>query len=147
MARETSPTTSANGDAAAEPARPGTSGTEMLLVNNRRRASHRLKEASRKERDYKTKKRSASARANYNEAGLHHNWAGAKLTWGVIASAGYLFRDKNDKLKRESEEKRKLRALEKQRKLEEKQRREKELLEKAETGTLAEPAAAAAAEE
>lgn len=67
MARETSPTTPANGDAA-EPARPGTSGTEMLLVNNRRRASQRYKEASRKERDYKTKKRSASARANYNEA-------------------------------------------------------------------------------
>lgn len=73
MARETSPTTSANGDAAAEPARPGTSGTEMLLVNNRRRASHRLKEASRKERDYKTKKRSASARANYNEAVRREN--------------------------------------------------------------------------
>lgn len=36
-----------------------------------------------------------------------------------------------------------MRAAEKQRKLEEKQRREQELLEKAETGTLAEPAAAA----
>lgn len=73
---------------------------------------------------------------------MHHNWAGVKLSWGVLASARYVFRDKNDKIKREAEEKRKLRALEKQRKLEEKQRREKELLEKAETGTLAEPAAA-----
>lgn len=54
--------------ASPEPARPGTSGTEMLLVNNRRRASHRFKDAQKKERDYKTKKRSARARANYAEA-------------------------------------------------------------------------------
>lgn len=40
----------------------------MLLVNNRRRASHRFKDAQKKERDYKTKKRSARARANYAEA-------------------------------------------------------------------------------
>lgn len=53
---------------AAEPARPGTSGTELLLVNNRRRASNRLKEAAKKEREYKTKKRSAAAKANYVEA-------------------------------------------------------------------------------
>lgn len=63
----------------------------------------------------------------------------------MVASVGYVFRDKNDKMKRESEERHKLRAAEKQRKLEEKQRREKELLEKAETGTLAEPPATAAA--
>lgn len=51
-----------------EPARPGTSGTEMLLVNNRRRATQRYKDAQKKERDYKTKKRSASARTNYTAA-------------------------------------------------------------------------------
>lgn len=74
MARETAPpATSASGgttpDPSSEsPARPGTSGTEMLLVNNRRRASRRLKEASRKEREYKTKKRSEGARTKYNEA-------------------------------------------------------------------------------
>lgn len=56
------------GGAPAEPARPGTSGTELLLVNNRRRASNRLKEAANKEREYKTKKRSAAARANYVQA-------------------------------------------------------------------------------
>lgn len=69
MARQTSATnTTTPSSGSPEPARPGTSGTEMLLTNNRRRASHRLKEASRKEREYKTKKRSASARANYSEA-------------------------------------------------------------------------------
>lgn len=61
----------------AEPARPGTSGTEMLLVNNRRRASTRYKAAAKKERDYKTKKRATSAKANYAEAVCY----GSSLTY------------------------------------------------------------------
>lgn len=79
--------------------------------------------------------------------GLHHNWTGVKLSWGVVASVGYIFRDKNAKMKSEAEEKRKLRAIEKERKVEEKKRREQELLEKAETATVAsqQPAAEAAA--
>lgn len=131
---------SENGAAAAEPQRPGTSGTEMLLVNNRQRASVRLRDAQRKERAYKTKKRSTQARANWTEAkqhfreGLSHNMNGARLTWRVVSSVGYLFRAKNDKLKAEAEEKRKMRAADKQRKLEEKLRREKELAEKGEAG-------------
>lgn len=64
---EAPPTTESTPDPD-EPVRPGTSGTEVLLVNNRRRASTRLKDAQKKERDYKTKKRSAAARANYAEA-------------------------------------------------------------------------------
>lgn len=130
----------AGGDAgastSAEPQRPGTSGTEMLLVNNRQRASVRLRDAQRKERAYKTKKRSTQARANWTEAkqhfreGLSHNMNGARLTWRVVSSVGYLFRAKNDKLKAEAEEKRRMRAADKQRKLEEKLRREKELAEK-----------------
>lgn len=63
----------------------------------------------------------------------------------MLASAGYLFRDKNDKMKRGAEEKRKVRAEEKQRRAEEKARREKEMLDKAETTTLAEREQAAAA--
>lgn len=127
---------SENGAASAEPQRPGTSGTEMLLVNNRQRASVRLRDAQRKERAYKTKKRSTQARANWGQAKQHfregfaHNMNGFKLTWRVVSSVGYLFRAKNDKLKAEAEEKRKLRAADKQRKLEEKLRREKELAEK-----------------
>lgn len=130
---------SENGGAAstsAEPQRPGTSGTEMLLVNNRQRASVRLRDAQRKERAYKTKKRSSAARANWTQAkqhfreGLSHNANGMRLTWRVVSSVGYLFRAKNDKLKAEAEEKRKMRAADKQRKLEEKLRREKELAEK-----------------
>lgn len=71
--------------------------------------------------------------------------AGVKMSWGVVASLGYILRDKNNKLKRESEEKRKLRAAEKQRKAEEKAARERELLEKAEgdRATIASEAAAA----
>ncbi|KAF3768001.1 hypothetical protein M406DRAFT_234495, partial [Cryphonectria parasitica EP155] len=109
-----------------EPARPGTSGTEMLLTNNRRRASHRFKDAQKKEREYRNKKRATAARANYHEAkshfrqGLHHTWTGFKMSFGVLKSAGYLLRDKNDRLSRQAEEKRRLRAADKQRKLEEK---------------------------
>lgn len=148
MARETPKSGSSDGtnaseaggeagaSASAEPQRPGTSGTEMLLVNNRQRASVRLRDAQRKERAYKTKKRSTQARANWTEAkqhfreGLSHNMNGARLTWRVVSSVGYLFRAKNDKLKAEAEEKRRMRAADKQRKLEEKLRREKELAEK-----------------
>lgn len=144
MARETQGSSdgsnaSENGAAAAtlaEAQRPGTSGTEMLLVNNRQRASVRLRDAQRKERAYKTKKRSTQARANWTEAkqhfreGLSHNMNGARLTWRVVSSVGYLFRAKNAKLKAEAEEKRKMRAADKQRKLEEKLKKEKELAEK-----------------
>lgn len=145
---------SENGAAAstsAEPQRPGTSGTEMLLVNNRQRASVRLRDAQRKERAYKTKKRSTQARANWTQAkqhfreGLSHNMNGARLTWRVVSSVGYLFRAKNDKLKAEAEEKRKMRAADKQRKLEEKLRREKELAEKGEGAEGAEGEAGEAA--
>lgn len=126
----------AAGNNTTEPQRPGTSGTEMLLVNNRQRASVRLRDAQRKERAYKTKKRSTQARANWTQAKQHfsegfaHNMNGFRLTWRVVSSVGYLFRAKNDKLKAEAEEKRKMRAADKQRKLEERLRREKELAEK-----------------
>lgn len=82
MARETPQPESSAPSIAPEPARPGTSGTEMLLTNNRRRASHRYKDAQKKEREYKTKKRSASARANYTAA------VSATSPWGShIASS------------------------------------------------------------
>ncbi|KAL2286160.1 hypothetical protein FJTKL_06998 [Diaporthe vaccinii] len=156
MARETPKSGSSDGAnsnasesgaaTSAEPQRPGTSGTEMLLVNNRQRASVRLRDAQRKERAYKTKKRSTQARANWTQAkqhfreGLSHNMNGARLTWRVVSSVGYLFRAKNDKLKAEAEEKRKMRAADKQRKLEEKLRREKELAEKGGEGAEGEAA-------
>ncbi|POS77189.1 hypothetical protein DHEL01_v204411 [Diaporthe helianthi] len=120
----------------AEPQRPGTSGTEMLLVNNRQRASVRLRDAQRKERAYKTKKRSTQARANWGAAKQHfregfaHHANGFRLTWRVVSSVGYLLRAKNDKFKAEGEERRRLRAADKQRKLEEKLRRERELADK-----------------
>ncbi|KAK2613429.1 hypothetical protein N8I77_000345 [Diaporthe amygdali] len=156
MARETPKSGSSDGGASdaggaastsAEPQRPGTSGTEMLLVNNRQRASVRLRDAQRKERAYKTKKRSTQARANWTEAkqhfreGFHHNMNGVRLSWRVVSCVGYLFRAKNDKLKAEAEEKRKMRAADKQRKLEEKLKREKELAEKGEAGEGEEGAA------
>lgn len=143
MARETPKPGSSEGSnpsenaaTTTEPQRPGTSGTEMLLVNNRQRASVRLRDAQRKERAYKTKKRSTQARANWGQAkqhfseGLAHNANGLRLTWRVVSSVGYLVRAKNDKLKAEGEEKRRLRAADKQRKLEERLRRERELAEK-----------------
>ncbi|KAG8166745.1 hypothetical protein KVR01_002434 [Diaporthe batatas] len=134
------PSSDSGAAGAAEPQRPGTSGTEMLLVNNRQRASVRLRDAQRKERAYKTKKRSTQARANWGAAKQHfkegfaHNTNGLKLTWRVVSSVGYLFRAKNDKLKAEAEEKRRMRAADKQRRLEERLRREKELAEKEAAG-------------
>lgn len=68
------------------------------------------------------------------------------MSWGVVASVGYLARDKNDKLKREAAEKRKLRAAEKERKAAERAAREKELLEKAAGGDRATIATEADAE-
>lgn len=163
MARETPKSGSSDGApsnasesgaaAATEPQRPGTSGTEMLLVNNRQRASVRLRDAQRKERAYKTKKRSTQARANWTQAkqhfreGLSHNMNGARLTWRVVSSVGYLFRAKNDKLKAEAEEKRKMRAADKQKRLEEKLKREKELAEKGEGAEGAEGEGEAAKKE
>lgn len=46
----------------------------------------------------------------------------------MLSSLSYLLREKSDKAKQEADEKRKLRAAEKQRKLEEKLKKEKELL-------------------
>ncbi|PSR83708.1 hypothetical protein BD289DRAFT_352749, partial [Coniella lustricola] len=115
-----------------EAARPGTSGTEMMLTNNRRRASNRLRDARKKEREYLNQKRSTAARADFNEAkshfkqGLQHNWTAAKLTFGVVKSLGYIIRNKKDRASRRSEEKRKARAAEHQRKLEEQFKKDKE---------------------
>lgn len=77
---------------------------------------------------------------------MHHNWTGVKLSIGVFKSLGYILRDKNDRISRDAEQKRKLRAAEKQRKLEERLRREKELLEKSggDGETIADGEAAAA---
>lgn len=59
------------------------------------------------------------------------------MSWGVVASVGYLVRDKNNKRKTEAAERRKLQAAEKERKAAEKAAREKELLEKAAGGDRA----------
>lgn len=63
-----------------------------------------------------------------------------KLLWGVLASLGYIIREKSDQAQAGAEEKRKLREAEKlkkqeekQKKLEEKLKREKEILGDAET--------------
>lgn len=68
------------------------------------------------------------------------------MSWGVVASVGYLLRDKSEKRKQDAAERRKLQAIEKERKAAEKAAREKELLEKAAGGDSATIATEADAE-
>ncbi|EON97685.1 hypothetical protein UCRPA7_6838 [Phaeoacremonium minimum UCRPA7] len=105
--------------------RPGTSGTEALLVTNRRRASEKYQQAQRAERTYKAKKRSAAARANYVEAKTHfkesarHFKAGMSMTLSVVKCVPYMFSEKSAERKRIADEKKRKRAMEKKKKWEE----------------------------
>jgi hypothetical protein len=114
-----------------EPKRPGTSGTEMVLVTNRRAASQKYQQAARAERTYKARKRSAAARANWAEAKQHlgeaarHFGAGVRLTFSVATSARYVVGEKLEGRRQKVEESKRKKALEKRKKLEERLAREK----------------------
>ena len=83
--------------------RPGTAGTEAALKFNRHQASEKLRQATRVERAYKTKKRSAAARANYLEAKAHFHQAGkdfkigVSLAVSVVKSVPYLLNEKRER--------------------------------------------------
>ena len=104
--------------------RPGTSGTEAVLVSNRRQASETYVAAQKAERSYKTKKRSALAQANYSEAkdhfkqAAHHFRTSLALSFGVFKSTPYLVNQKLERQRDKAAEKRRLQAIERRRRLE-----------------------------
>lgn len=111
-------------------ARPGTSGTEMLLMTNRRQASERFQKAQRAEKAYRAKKRATAARQDFKDARAHfkesfvHLKEGVRMTFGVVKSAPYIYGEKREQKRAEGDQKKKAKALEKRKKLEERLARE-----------------------
>ncbi|KAI9902780.1 hypothetical protein N3K66_002132 [Trichothecium roseum] len=94
--------------------RPGTSGTENLLMTTRREASQNLQKAQRAERAYRSKKRAAAARAGFREARGHfkeargHLRSGFALMWSAARAAPYVWSQRGEERRRaRSEAKRK----------------------------------------
>ncbi|KAI5465068.1 hypothetical protein BGZ63DRAFT_379293 [Mariannaea sp. PMI_226] len=105
--------------------RPGTSGTENLLITNRRQASQQYIKAQRAERAYRTKKHATLAHANYNETKAHFHQAffhfklAMKGFFSVLKSAGYLIGEKRENRRQIADTKKRQKNLEKKMKLEE----------------------------
>ncbi|KAF7560608.1 hypothetical protein G7046_g3533 [Stylonectria norvegica] len=108
------------------PPRPGTSGTEVLLVTNRRQASVRYQKAQRAEKAYRAKKRATAARHDFRDARGHfkesarHFKDGVKTVFVVVKSVPYIFGEKREERRIQADEKNKARAITKRKKLEEK---------------------------
>lgn len=122
------PVSSTDGDSpksSAEPQRPGTSGTELLLTTNRRTASAQYIAAQRAETAYKAKKRSAGARLHRSEAkshfkqSAHHLKEGVKSCWKMVVAVPWMVREWKEKRKTENEKKAVERYMEKKKRLEE----------------------------
>ncbi|KAI1079528.1 hypothetical protein F5B20DRAFT_581309 [Whalleya microplaca] len=107
------------------PKRPGTSGTENMLMMNRRQASEQFVKAQRAEKAYRARKQAAAARASYDETKTHFREAFAHLGHGarglvsVVRAAPYLVCEKKEAWRRKGDAKRRARALEQKKKLEE----------------------------
>lgn len=112
------------------PGTAGTSGTEAALALQTRQISAQLKQASRTEKAYRTRKRAAAARANYAESKDHlrqswlHFALGIRLMLGVVKSSAYVAKEKKYKWQAGREEKKAAKEQEKQRKLEERTEKE-----------------------
>lgn len=105
--------------------RPGTSGTENLLITSRRQASEQYIKAQRAENAYRAKKHATLARHNYNETKGHFKEAGShfilalKGTVSVVKGVPYLFREKQEDRRRQADAKKRERHMEQKKKLEE----------------------------
>lgn len=105
--------------------RPGTSGTENLLITSRRQASEQYIKAQRAEKAYRSKKHATLARHNYNETKGHFKEAGShfilalKGTMSVIKGVPHLFGEKQEDRRRKAEAKKRERHMEQKKKLEE----------------------------
>ncbi|KAF4454894.1 hypothetical protein F53441_2687 [Fusarium austroafricanum] len=108
-----------------EQARPGTSGTENMLMTNRRQASEQFAKASRAEKAYRTKKKAALARANYTQTkenfkeGFSHFKLAFKGLFSVIISFPYLIGEKQELRRQKTDAKKREKNLAMKKKLEE----------------------------
>ncbi|KAI0484660.1 hypothetical protein GGR56DRAFT_669194 [Xylariaceae sp. FL0804] len=105
--------------------RPGTSGTEHLLVTNRRQASENLARATRAERAYRNRKQATLARANFEATKSHFRAVGTHLRLGCggLLSAAravpHLVGERRENRRRTADARRRQRHLEQKRRLEE----------------------------
>lgn len=105
--------------------RPGTSGTENLLITNRRQASEQFIKAQRAEKAYRAKKHASLARHNYNETKAHfresfsHLKLGVRGLFSVIKAIPHLIGEKQESRRKAADAKKRQRDLEKKKKLEE----------------------------
>ncbi|CAJ2512876.1 Uu.00g009950.m01.CDS01 [Anthostomella pinea] len=105
--------------------RPGTSGTENLLITNRRQASEQFQKAQKAERAYRAKKHASAARTNYTETKAHfaaaatHLRLGVKGLLGVMRALPYLAGERREEGRRKAEARKRARHLEQKKKLEE----------------------------
>ncbi|KAK9420634.1 hypothetical protein SUNI508_00725 [Seiridium unicorne] len=126
MAKETPKEKSSNAseEKALPIPRPGTSGTENLLITNRRQASEQFIKAQRAEKAYRAKKQATLARHNYNETKAHfkesasHFKLGVKGLISVVRAIPHLIGEKREERRKQAEAKRRQRDLEKKKKLE-----------------------------
>ena len=101
--------------------RPGTSGTEDLLVTNRRRASQVYQQSLQAEKAYKAKKRASYARRDFQSArghyreGFHHLKEAIKMTFNFARFSPYIFSEKKHQYRQHSVKRRNTRRLEKRR--------------------------------
>jgi hypothetical protein len=107
------------------PQRPGTSGTEILLVSDRRTASAKYQAAQRAEQSYKAKKRSAGAAQHRTDAkdhfraSAHHLKEGIKSSWKIIAAIPWMMKGYKEERLAKKEKNARERDLVKKKKLEE----------------------------
>ncbi|KAI0132161.1 hypothetical protein BJ170DRAFT_592136 [Xylariales sp. AK1849] len=105
--------------------RPGTSGTENLLITNRRQASEQFVKAQRAEKAYRAKKHASLARHNYNDTKTHfkesfsHFRLGMNGLFSIVKATPYLIGEKREDRRKRAETTKRQRDLEKKKKLEE----------------------------
>lgn len=89
-----------------EPKRPGTSGTENLLMSSRKQAAQEFQKAQKAEQTYRSKKRATVARRNYHDAkghfkeSSHHFKLGFKMLSGAVKAVPYIFAEKKEERRR-----------------------------------------------
>ncbi|KAH7328267.1 hypothetical protein B0I35DRAFT_473002 [Stachybotrys elegans] len=111
---------------AGEAARPGTSGTENLLMTTRQEASQQFQKAARAERAYRAKKRATAARDSFRDARGHlkqtfHHLGQFFVTLGrCVAALPYMVGEKREQRRKEADAKKKQRAIAQKKKWEEK---------------------------
>lgn len=112
--------------------RPGTSGTELGLRTERRKASSALQKAQRAEQAYRARKQATSARAHMSAAKAHFKASfksakiGTVFFWSGVKALPGVWGEKRSAMREKREVKKRVQQAEKRKKLEEKMKREEE---------------------